>query len=539
MKISKIVIHNYRSILHEEITPSDFNIFVGQNNHGKTNFFEAIEWFYNGARRGEDLLDLSHGRTPDKETYVEIEFIGALEGASLMRNEINKTKITKLLDGNDTITVKRSSNSVKTRTLSINGSELEKTPTGFDNALNDFLPKFEYVDTKQYYVELIKFGKNTPIRSMLSGVLEALLETNKEFRAKFDELFCDDGSEIKAQLDSLSGKVKVYLEKQFPECVRVEFIVTQPSFEELLKNFNTTIDDGIVTDAEEKGDGMQRALMLAIIQTYADYRRENEDMGKSFLFFIDEAELHLHPSAQRNLKNALYELSQRGDQVFINTHSSVFVVDDQEKQSIYKIEKHNKQTTAEPVSELEKPKVVFELLGGSPSDLLLPRNFMIVEGRCEELFLDGVIKRFYIDKPTIQIIYANGDLNKQEQSMTSINAAYVPLGEKSPIYREKLIILCDKIVSDKKINDKKKFLEAYKHLEKNEQFYELAEDAIEKCYPPTWKKTHEEVKEMGKIQNEKVNYARKVAKEISQQEFEQEMPEVYQALCKCWDLAFK
>lgn len=50
---------------------------------------------------------------------------------------------------------------------------------------------------------------------------------------------------------------------------------------------------------------MQRALMLAIIQVYADYRKENEDLGKSFLFFIDEAEPHLHPAAQRKLKSLL------------------------------------------------------------------------------------------------------------------------------------------------------------------------------------------------------------------------------------------
>lgn len=56
---------------------------------------------------------------------------------------------------------------------------------------------------------------------------------------------------------------------------------------------------------------MQRALMLSIIQAYADFRREREMAGKNFLFFIDEAEIHLHPTAQRNLKEALLSLSER------------------------------------------------------------------------------------------------------------------------------------------------------------------------------------------------------------------------------------
>ena len=147
---------------------------------------------------------------------------------------------------------------------------------------------------------------------MLSNVLAAILQTNqqyKEFQEKFSALFESDDSEIKTEFDRIGNNVKVYLEKQFPDTSKVRFEVTQPAFEDLLKNFNTDIDDGIETSAEEKGDGMQRALMLAIIQAYSDFRKQNEDAGKTFLFFIDEAELHLHPKAQRQLKEVLYELS--------------------------------------------------------------------------------------------------------------------------------------------------------------------------------------------------------------------------------------
>jgi len=48
MKLSKMVINNFRSLKKVEFCPGNFNIFVGQNNHGKTNIIEAIEWFYTG-----------------------------------------------------------------------------------------------------------------------------------------------------------------------------------------------------------------------------------------------------------------------------------------------------------------------------------------------------------------------------------------------------------------------------------------------------------------------------------------------------------
>ena len=79
--------------------------------------------------------------------------------------------------------------------------------------------------------------------------------------------------------------------------------------------------------------------MLSILQAYSDFRKENGDIGKSSLFFIDEAELLLHPPAQHNLKNVLLHISTQGDQVFINTHSSVLVVDESNGQKLFKVEK--------------------------------------------------------------------------------------------------------------------------------------------------------------------------------------------------------
>jgi putative ATP-dependent endonuclease of OLD family len=167
---------------------------------------------------------------------------------------------------------------------------MEKACTGFDPAFNDFLPRFEYVHTQMNPLEMTKYGKKgTPIATMLSGVLTTILEEGEEyekFRADFEELFTSPTSKVRAELNELSGKVQLYLEKQFPDCNQVFFEVVPPIFENLLKNFETSIDDGIYTDAEEKGDGMQRALMLAIIQAYADFRREHEKSHKYFLFLL-------------------------------------------------------------------------------------------------------------------------------------------------------------------------------------------------------------------------------------------------------------
>lgn len=532
MKISKITINNFRSIRNAEIIANDFNVFVGQNNHGKTNFFEAIDWFYSGKG---DIDKIRFARNGNDEVSVEIEFSSIQDGIEKMKNEKNKTAIKNLLGDADTVRVKRISTDSKTRKIfDLKTNDwLAKNPTGFDSAFNDFLPKFEYVSTKVDPLAVTKYGKNTPITNMLSGVLSTILETNKEyasFRDQFDKLFTSQDSEVRIKLDELSGQVKIYLEKQFEDCNKVIFEVTAPVFEDLLKNFETSIDDGVYTEAEEKGDGMQRALMLAIIQAYADFRRENEETSKFFLFFIDEGELHLHPTAQRKLKNALLELSKKGDQVFINTHSSVLVVDEHENQTIFKVEKINRETNISPISKIEKPYIIYELLGGSPSDLLLPKNFLIVEGKSDLEFINKVISRHYSDKPIIQIIPAGGDLTQAQRSLDAIEHIFKPI--ETSIYKDKIVVVVDK--HEQKHVDS--FKTAHPTVFTNNQFFQITSDSLEEYYPNTWKKTTAEVKVMSG--EKKLELARKVGDEVSKEDFEKDMPIFKESLEKCWALSF-
>lgn len=540
MKIRKINIQNFRSIKNANFEVTDFNIFVGQNNCGKTNLFEALEFFFNGYKG--NISELKFKRDPNVEMTVEVEFCDVQSGLNNMQNEKNKTTLSAKIGSSDSVSFKRSSNDQKKRIMLINNNEIPPG-TGFDAALNDFLPKFEYITTKQYYDSVAKYSKSTPMGIMLSNVLSTILQTNtqyREFQEKFSALFEGEESEIKTEFDQIGSKVKYYLEKQFPDTTKVRFEVAQPAFDDLLKNFNTDIDDGIETSAEEKGDGMQRALMLSIIQAYSDFRKEHDDIGKSFIFFIDEAELHLHPKAQRKLKEVLYELSKNSDQVFINTHSSVFVADDYPNQTVFKVEKLNGESNICKIDSIEKPYVVYDLLGGSPSDLLLPNNFLIVEGQSEFELLTRVIKRFYSDKPSIQIIQAHGDITQTERTINAIEKVFIPLNNN--IYGNRLIILIDK-PSEQTKGGVEDFKKRYKTLSKNNQLFILDKRDIEQIYPSSsddiygnWRKTQEEVDLMdGK---KKKQLAKRVGEMITQEQFQEDLKICYEALNRCWELAY-
>ncbi len=543
MKINKIIIENYRSIEKIELDFNGFNVLVGQNNHGKTNFLEAVDWFFNGAGKPEDFVRKGCNINSMK---VEIVFYGAQEALHFMKNQANSQSIKNKIGDSQEVKIKCSLNDKGRVERTFYNSEkevYETTGTGANNFLNDFLPKPQFITTETYMKDVTKYGSKTEIGQMLSDVINEILisadQDYKNFLDQFEALFVGDKSRVAKELKNIGNDVENYLKKQFPDCEEVCFGVKSPKFEDLLKNFETKINDGFETDASEKGDGMQRALMLAIIQTFADYRRRKDNI-KNFIFLIDEAELHLHPSAQRSLKEALLELSKSGDQVFITSHSSVLISDNSLDQNIYSVVKDNHITNIEHIKFENKFDLVFELLGGSPADLLLPRNFLLVEGKSDKIFIDKVINRFYTEKKEIQVIPVLGDIENVDKVYFYLSKIFAPL-DKS-LYQKTTIILLDQVSTQKQ----PKLLEFYKNYgtlsaNRDNQVFELDCNSIERYYPIdengiVRRFSEDEVKQMDS--KRKINLAKKVSLEISQSQFETEMPIIFKALEKCWKNAY-
>src|SRR5271165_3961637 len=181
MHIAKISIAQFCSIEQTELVPSMFNVLVGQNNHGKTNVFEAINWFYSGKG---DVSQLRFGRNGDAEVSVEVEFVGVQGALAAMKNERNRASIEKVVGTEDWIRSRRSSVDPRIRKIFDPKSNawLDRNPTGFDSAFNDLLPVLEYVTTSTHLAEVAKYSKTSPVGMMLAGVLMALLETSQPYK---------------------------------------------------------------------------------------------------------------------------------------------------------------------------------------------------------------------------------------------------------------------------------------------------------------------------------------------------------------------
>jgi hypothetical protein len=303
----------------------------------------------------------------------------------------------------------------------------------------------------------------------------------------------------------------------------------------MLKGFETEVNDGIKTKAEHKGDGMQRAIMLAIIQSYADYRKEN-GIANNFIFLIDEAELHLHPSAQRSLKSALRDIVGNGGQVFINTHSPVFANEKYDNQKIYNVRKINGASLLTSVEkEQERLDSVYQLLGGSPSDLLLPSNFIIVEGQTEFNFIKKIIEKFYQQNSkcnNIKVLFARGDSDRQKEIYHAVNQCYTPLLTNG-VYRNNVVFLFDS-PNDSQKSKYESFKSKHPWLIEKENIHIIPFETIEEYYPAPWKKNKGEVKD-----DDKVQYGISVVEAINFEQFKREMTVVYEMLEKAIEKGYE
>lgn len=88
---------------------------------------------------------------------------------------------------------------------------------------------------------------------------------------------------------------------------------------------------GIETDVNHQGHGLQRTLVITLLQLLAEAQSQAPQAGgalpqRSAILLIEEPELYLHPQMERLMRDVLYRLAgQQGMQVACCPHSPVFL----------------------------------------------------------------------------------------------------------------------------------------------------------------------------------------------------------------------
>ena len=72
MKLTRIRIHNFRSIIDADIEVHEFLILVGANNAGKSNVINALRCFYEDLKWTEN--DFPKKGVEDQDSWIELSF---------------------------------------------------------------------------------------------------------------------------------------------------------------------------------------------------------------------------------------------------------------------------------------------------------------------------------------------------------------------------------------------------------------------------------------------------------------------------------
>jgi putative ATP-dependent endonuclease of the OLD family len=176
-------------------------------------------------------------------------------------------------------------------------------------------------------------GARSPLAQMLGALVYPRLEADDGFlklqeyvRNEYERLFPAEGT---PELANLATRITGALETFSPGAsVKLgwggyEAALRVPPVRPEI------VEDGVPTDVDHKGHGLQRALIIAMLQAEDEYRRTTDaTFGDGHVvLMIEEPELYQHPTQCRHFRRVLTNLSSNsgGIRVLVTTHSPDFI----------------------------------------------------------------------------------------------------------------------------------------------------------------------------------------------------------------------
>lgn len=368
MFIESIKLHNFKSFssnnfedLQIKFTPG-VNYLIGNNNVGKTSIFNAIDFLISGEKK-ENIISKGH-EDEDVSVTIVLSEVEPFEGSLKKYNSYIKDKQLTLQRSSKEETIKQGEKGKeknikldikKVRVFNYSNNQFEN-PTGVSNTITELIdPQIVYADI--HNEDYQDFGTTKLTGKLLQVISKPFQDTDefKNLKNSYETAFASDCG-IKKFLSKTENELDKLLEEQFGNS-KMEFTFNFPSVNELLKKGNILCtENNIKTDISEKGNGLQRAFALAIIQVYSNVYSKTHLKDKNTQYLIDEPEIYLHPKAQDKLIDSLVKLSEKGNQVFITTHSPYVLrhyCDDKEDSIIiFSVDKKTNQKEIKYISSL-------------------------------------------------------------------------------------------------------------------------------------------------------------------------------------------
>ncbi len=394
MKLVCFSVKNFRSIKSASgIHLDDISILVGKNNEGKSNLLNALNIAMNalkkyGGSKSNIPRRISYSRLRSRRLSSDIyRWDYERDFPILLQNKNSKLKTSFVLE------FRLSDEEIKELKKEI-GITL-KSPIEIVivfNATGSFDVTIKNVKCEDANINGQIAGY---ISKKINFVYIPAVRTEEEAKAVVYDLASielkkieDDSKYINALnkirdlqqpiIKDLEKRIKTSLLEMLPSIKDVSIETTEHmSRMSLRPTLEIQVDDGNMTNLENKGDGIKSLAAMALLKdmSYKD--------GTMSLVAIEEPESHLHPEAINILRETIYSLT-KNNQVIVSTHNPLFVDRINIKSNII-VEKGK----AKPAKKIEEIRSV---LGVHVSDNLFnSRCVLLVEGQTDELILTALL----------------------------------------------------------------------------------------------------------------------------------------------------
>lgn len=459
MRITHLSIENFRSIKELAFDIPQICALVGPNNAGKSNILEAMRrvlgtnWVsvssFNSEdvfKRSDEAIKISCSVEPPIQ-YRHFKHAPAVEihGVSF---EYTRYKIGE----------KKGQPRLEQSCRDIGGnppSVLSKAPrtgekhqferlTGIPSEVRDSIPLI-YIGTNRSLKEQLPSARYSLLRQMFEDI-------DRQLRNPEDKVSVTrgDGTEdavprfdrfrmlMEAAMELLRtddfNRVETAIKNKVLEQLGFD-AVKDPSKIDLYFtpidsfDFYKTLDllvseDGFTVSAQEMGEGMQNAIVLAILQAFEETQRQGA------ILLIEEPEMFLHPQMQRSLYKTFRRIGEK-NQIIYTTHSPHFVAvpDYQEIVLVRKKEGATTVTLSTMPSDSTRREKLIKELDPERNELFFATRLLIVEGDTEKLALPEYARLLGIDldQAGATIVEVGGKRNLLEFAKIAISFS-IPTG---------------------------------------------------------------------------------------------------------------
>lgn len=334
MKLRRLKIHNFRSVIDADIEVHDYTVIVGANNAGKSNVLAALRAFYEDIKWSNDDLP-KIGKNTD-ESWVELAFVlSDSEWTSLA--DKYKEGVT-----DQTLTVRRyfdSKDRFKANQSNIyglvKGEPEESLFYGAKNIGSAKLGQVIYIPALTTAADQMKTSGPSPLRDMLNFMLKRVVSESVAYKA-VEEAFGKLNDEARGDEGFLAKIAKPINDAIGHWGVRFDMSVNPVSADDITKNLvKHAFADAVLGDAafalDRFGHGFQRSFLYELIKlapSFADIKKsEKKEFDPDLtLILFEEPEAFLHPAQQENMSYHLRRLGSGDEQqVVITSHSPTFI----------------------------------------------------------------------------------------------------------------------------------------------------------------------------------------------------------------------